>query len=607
MNQLKEPYPQRWNLKSDFPSLESAEYKSFVLQLEYAVQAWVESVKKIPVLTSENAETWAESVERLEEISKDFSHLSSYVHCLGSEDTQSEANKKAAYQIGVLGAEYSKAYTLMNLAIKNASTPDFEKFLLLPKANSIRSFFVRMKEESQYLMDGPREALAADLGVTGFEAWGRLYNQLTGSLKFSIRSKDGSEKTYSMADRRSLLSDSDPEIRRQAFVSSNKSLAEVQDTLAACLNGIAGTRLTLNKYGGVPHYLTSSLFQAKMDQSTVDVMLACVEKYRPLVHSYLIGKAKCLGREKLGYQDLGAPLPLQGSTRLSWEEATDLVLKAFERFYPALAQFSREMLSEGQVESEQRPGKRPGAYCTKSYRTRQSRVFMTFGGAFGDAKTLAHELGHAFHNLTMADMRPFACMSGMSLAETASTFAEAVVDQALIEDPSVNAELRAQILTEKMDNAVVFLLDIPMRYLFERKFYEERAKGEVPATRLCELMLETQKEVFGDSLAEGELDPYFWASKLHFYITGVSFYNFPYTVGHLLSQSLFIQAQKEGSSFLPQYEQFLRLTGTNSVESVVAKSLNADVTKPLFWNAVLGHLETDYREYLKVVPPLFAH
>ena len=201
--------------------------------------------------------------------------------------------------------------------------------------------------------------------------------------------------------------------------------------------------------------------------------------------------------------------------------------------------------------------------------SKESRIFMTFNESLGDMLTLAHESGHAYHGAMMRDVRPYARGYPMTLAETASTFGENVLMNGILDDPTVSDSDKARILDIEVGHGAVYLLDIPVRYEFEKSFYEERANGPLSVSRLKELMVQTQRRVLGDVLEPGGEDPYFWASKLHFYITGITFYNFPYTFGYLLSRGLYAMFKNEGDSFLPKYEEFLRRAGSDTAENVV--------------------------------------
>ncbi len=297
-------------------------------------------------------------------------------------------------------------------------------------------------------------------------------------------------------------------------------------------------------------------------------------------------------------------MPLAGAKRFDWQECIDLIRAAFGRSYPELKKFFDHALAKRWVESEVRPGKRPGAFCTGSPWIKQPRVYQTFLGSLGDIETLAHEIGHAFHSSLMKDLRLSAQFYPMTLAETASTFAEAILKEGMLSDPKLPLELKAEILNLEVSSGISFLLDIPVRFEFEKALYEERVKGEISVDRLKQLMVEKQRELFGPTLTKNWEDPYFWASKLHFYLTGISFYNFPYAFGYLLSRGLHAQFKKEGARFLPKYQEFLRLSGSYPAEEVARRTLGIDLTKPAFWRQAIRSLEEPLAQFRKLLPTL---
>jgi oligoendopeptidase F len=404
--------------------------------------------------------------------------------------------------------------------------------------------------------------------------------------------------------RLTLLQDPDPALRRATLLGTQRAWAGMADVVAACLNGIAGQRLTLYRRRGVPHFLDPALFDAAIGRRTLDTMLEVVKARQEVARRFLRRKAGLLGRERLGFQDLHAPLPVSSPRRVPFDEGRERVLAAFEAFDPELAEFARGAFHRRWIDWRPRPGKRPGGFCSSSSWIRESRVFITYDGADGDVSTLAHELGHAYHAWLVRDLRPWATRYPMTLAETASTFAEQLVIEAGLSGPDSGPEERAAILDGRMRDAATFLLDIPMRFDFEKAFYEERGRGELAPGRLCELTLQAQRQNFGDTIAEDELDPWFWASKLHFYITGLSFYNFPYTFGYLFSLGIFSHAKQEGHGFLPRYRELLRQTGSDTAERVARRALGIDLEQPEFWNASIDLLETELGRFEETVEAL---
>jgi len=266
--------------------------------------------------------------------------------------------------------------------------------------------------------------------------------------------------------------------------------------------------------------------------------------------------------------------------------------------------FTEQVIGKNWVDWEPRAGKRPGGFCTSSMLSKESRIFMTYNESLGDVLTLAHESGHAYHGAMMRDVRPYARGYPMTLAETASTFGENVLMNGILDDPAVSDSEKARILDIEVGHGAVYLLDIPVRYEFEKSFYEERAKGPLSVSRLKELMVRTQRNIIGDVLEPGGEDPYFWASKLHFYITGITFYNFPYTFGYLLSRGLYAMFKREGDSFLPKYEEFLRRAGSDTAENLVKQTVGRDIEKTEFWSEAIQSLEEPLSQLQALLPKL---
>lgn len=586
-----------WSLDSYFPAIDSEPYRAHRAKVEQGIADLAKDADAIGALTVESAPRWKAWLLRQEDLVRDYSHLASYIGCLNSADSNNEENRREQAALARVGAAYRKCAVPFQAALREADDAAFEALASDPELESARHFLERERHDAQWTMAPELELLAADLGVDGIGAWGRLYNAIAGKLTFRIVRPDGTEETVPMAQRAILLDSTDAEFRRHVFERSNEAWETVEDAVAACLNGIGGWRLTLNERRGVEHFLDVAAFQSSVRRETVETMWSAIAELRELPRRYLRHKARLLGKERLGFQDLAAPLPVADSRKYTWEEGTEILLGAFDASYPALAEFTREMIADRRIEAQRRAGKRPGAFCTSSYRTCESRVFMNYGGTANDLRTLAHELGHAWHNRVMADIRPFARMYPMTLAETASTFAEDILTRELLRRPGTDPEQRAQLLDALLLAQSMMMLNIHMRYTFEERFYTERAAGEVSVSRLKELMLEAQRACYGDVLAVGAEDPFFWASKLHFYIVGVTFYNFPYTFGYLLSQGLSALFAEGGAGFLPRYEAFLRLTGSASAEAAAAQGLDVNLAGTEFWSRSILHLQGELEEF----------
>ena len=412
---------------------------------------------------------------------------------------------------------------------------------------------------------------------------------------------DGHTETVPMARRRALMSDPDRRLREASFHDGQKPWLEHADTLAAALNGISGTRLKLYGRRGLKHFLDTPLFDGGMSRESLDAMLSAIHSNVELPRRAMRVAARLQGTKGLHFFDLEAPqVSAPDEKPLTWDEACSTVDRAFSAAYPALGEYFRFMLEKGWIEAQPRTGKRPGAFCTGSRLKREERVYMNWHGTVHDMVTLAHEVGHAWHSRVLRPARTYASSYPMTLAETASNFGEMILLGGLLSDPNLSPAMKSYLLDQEMLRAHAYLVNIPMRFEFEQRFYTERAEGEVSVTRLKELMSEAQRSLYGDTLMEDGTDPMFWASKMHFFITEVSFYNFPYVFGYLLSQALFARFKAEGAAFLPRYEAFLSATGSATCEEVAKQSLGEDLARPDFWETAIKAMEPTLLEYEKL-------
>ncbi len=595
-----------WDLTSFFPAFDSAETKVFLTKLDGDLGALLAATEALPVLSLETRDAWVRTTLRYEDTLARFGHAMSYVTCLASAAAEDERYALAEGELGLLRAKLEKVAGELRRALGGATTDEMAAFTADSRLLGATHFLAHLRVEAQKRMSAPLEALASDLGTDGIFGWGRLYDTVSAKLTFELERPDGTRETVPMAQRRSFMADPDRRVRAAAFQSGNRAWDAVSDVTAAALNRISGTRLSLYARRGVNHFLDVALHDAGISKKTLDAMMAAVEKGRPLARRGLLAKARAMNLPAIAWYDLEAPLPLPESERIPWDRGVSLVRKAFGAAYPGLLAFFDHTLEKRWIEAEARRGKRPGAYCTGSDVTNESRVYMTYQGSLGDVSTLAHEIGHAFHHHVLADTRVLARQYPMTLAETASTFAENVLSAGLLSDTGISNAARAQLLGEVAGDAAAFLLDVPTRFLFETRFYEERSQGEVPASRLSTLMTSAQREVFGEALAVGGEDPQFWASKLHFFIPDLSFYNFPYTFGFLLSRGLYARFREEGASFLPRYEAFLQSTGGALAHEVAKASIGEDLESEDFWSRAIGTLEAPIEELESILPKVLG-
>lgn len=597
-----------WDLTSYFPEFNGAAMRQFKAALQNDVDAVKQQAATLGVLSASTADAWQDVLIRVEDLTRRLSHLGSYIGCLTSSDARNEAYQQEEAALVRLRAEAGKLRVELLRAFKENDDQLFDAFIARPALDGAQHYLKRLREDARRSMSTEKEILTTELGVDGIQAWGRLYDTMSAKLEFDMVFPDGRRVRTPMAQRRSLMEHPDRRVRKAAFDGGNAAWQSMEDIASGALNAIAGTRLTLNRHRGVEHFLDIALFQASITRKTLDAMFEALFANLDIPRRILKLKAKAMGRETIAWYDLGAPLDLPNQERLSWDRARATVSESFGRAYASLGRFfTDQVIGKNWVDWEPRPGKRPGAYCTSSMLSKESRVFMTFNDSLGDMLTLAHESGHAFHGALMRELRPYARAYPMTLAETASTFGENVLMNGILDDPTVSDAQKAMILDIEAGHGAVYLLDIPVRYEFEKAFYEERKQGPLAVSRLKELMAQTQRKTLGDVLETGGEDPYFWASKLHFYITGITFYNFPYTFGYLLSRGLYAMFKQEGASFLPKYEEFLRLAGSDTAENVIKRTVGRDVEKTEFWREAIESLQEPTRRLEALLPRVIDH
>lgn len=572
-----------WDLSAYFTSFDDPTRVQFETELVSSLDAALASVKQLPPMGETSGAAWERWVLDFENIAARYSHFSSYVHALVSADGNSANYLDAEGRLSAMGAGFAKLEAQLNAALGPADEATFEGWVERP-ALAMAGYRLRQyRASAQRSMSTELEELAADLGTDGLEAWGRLYDGVMSNLTFRLQVNGEPPRELPFSARRSLMEGEDREVRRAAFDAGNTALEPWLPTLGRALNHIAGTRLTLNRHRKVEHVLDSSVFDAGITRAMLDAMMAAVERQIEIPRRVLRLKARLLELPEVAWYDLGSALPVAASPQVSWDDAVRRVSTAFHRQYPALGAFFDSAIRARWVDYAPRSGKRPGAFCTTSDLIGESRVFMTFGGTLADVSTLAHEMGHAYHGYTLRNMRALASNYPMTLAESASIFAELLLVNGLLAEDGLAPEQRVALLAALVNDAPVFLLDVHTRFKFERAFYEERTRGEVRVERLSELMAQTQREIFGDTLAEDGVDPYFWASKLHFFITGVSFYNYPYIFGYLLSRGIYARFAEEGSGFLRKYEEFLEKSGAEAPAKLARDVLGCELEEPEFW------------------------
>lgn len=552
------------------------------------------STMKIPSIV-EDANNVFEMIEKITDIGKNLREAGAVIGCFIAANTKDKKALLLQSEVSMIQARFSTIMLKVQQTVVKTEKDLWEELLKTEQLSQFSFVLNEWRENVQLKLSEEEESLITALSVDGYQGWGQLYDQLVGEIEIEM-TIDGETKKLSVGQTNNLSSHPDAEVRKEAFEKLEKAWSDKEDFFASTLNHLAGFRLAIYKKRGWDSVLMEPLMRNRMSQDTLDAMWGAISANKEPFVKYLNCKADMVGTERMNWYDLGAPVT-SSTTKMSYQEGADFILEHFGNFGSELESFSRNAFENDWIEAEDRPNKRPGGFCTGMPTSEQSRIFMTYSGSMSNVATLAHELGHAFHSYALRPVHFMNRQYAMGVAETASTFAEMIVADASVKSAQTEEEKLA-LLEDKIQRSVAFFMNIHARFLFETRFYEERKDGVVSASRLNELMEEAQKEAYGGAL--DTVHPHFWASKLHFYITGTPFYNFPYTFGYLFSLSIYAKALTEGEGFEEKYMALLRDTAVMSVEDLAMKHLGEDITKEEFWAKGVELCVSDVEEFLKI-------
>jgi pepF/M3 family oligoendopeptidase len=587
-----------WELDSLYPHPETDEFSAVLKAYRSDLETLAADSEQLPAVGATSADVWADFLDRWADLFARTEDLHAFIGCHAAADAENKLFQKLEGVLTALGPQREQVLTNLELALRDAAEQQLQELIdANERLQTLRFYLEDSARNAAFRLSKDQELLTAELAVDAIHAWGRLYDRVSGELRIEVMEK-GELVRKSVGQ---VHFDS-PErnVRQNNFYAADKAWRGIADTCADALNHISGFRLTRYRRLGVQDHLDLPLRFNRMRRETLETMWRTITERKEMLLQYFSAKARRLGLEKLCWYDLLAPVGMIGAGKeLPYDDACRLVIKTFSEFSDELGEFASRALNQRWIEVENRPGKRQGGFCTGFPTKKQSRIFMTYTNSPDSMSTLAHELGHAYHSYVLRDQPYFLREYPMNLAETASTFAEAVLGERRLADAASDGE-KISILDNMLGDAMAFLMNIHARFIFEHNFHVERADGELTADRFSELMLAAQKEAYLDGLDPDGWYPGFWISKLHFYISGWPFYNFPYTFGYLLSQGVYSLAADGGPDFPEQYRRLLIATGCMQTEEAVASTFGFDLTQPAFWNRGLDIVEGRVREFLRL-------
>ena len=566
---------ERWNLDPIYKGFDDPAYEK---DLNTAKELMTQYTAFMADLSAKDpAEALHKGIELEEKIGELSGKLGLYASLRQSTDTR---DPEAASQMGRLMALYS------SMAAPEAAFKDWSSKLpnlmeLVEADEFLRDYrflFSKIADSSKYLLPGMGEAIMARMRLSGGSAWSDLQGYLTSTVPVEYNGT-----TTNLSAIRNLAYDSDPAVRKAAYEAEIACYDRIKDSVAFALNSIKLETISDCQLRGYESPLARTLKRSDMKQETLDAMLGAMDEYLPKFWQYLKAKAKALGHENgLPWYDLFAPMG-NSAEKYSTQEARDLLVNLFSTFDAELADMVAKAFDEAWIDFYPADGKSGGAFCAGVECLNESRILTNYDGQFTDVVTLAHELGHAFHNQCIQSHRPMNKDYSMPVAETASTFNECVVMAAAIKAAKSDDE-RLALIESQLQDATQIICDIYSRFRFEAMVFANREEQFMNADALCGFMTEAQKQSYGDGLDHNCMHPYMWVCKGHYY--GPTFYNFPYAFGGLFARGLYAQYLTEGEAFVHKYKKLLYTTSIATVEDT-AKVADIDLTDKEFWRAAL--------------------
>ena len=573
-----------WALDPIYKGLEDPAYEADMQAVEKLIAEFAKEVKE--------AGAAEECTERLllleEELVLKISKLGLYLSLRQSVEAE---NGEVMAQDSRLMKMYSQLMPFTAAADKIfAKIEDIDGLAKTSEVVKEYTFLLKQaKEHAKYLLSDDVEEIISAMDMTGGSAWNQLQSFLTSTVKV-----DYEEKVVTLSEIRNMAYDADQAVRKAAYEAELACYEKIQDSIAFALNNIKNQVTFLCHKRGYESPLAMTLKQSRMTKETLDAMLEAIKEYLPTFRKYLHKKAEMLGHENgLPFYELFAPLG-KSDKKFSVEEARDYLVNCFKTFTQDMSDMMQEAFDNEWIDFFPRKGKRGGAFCAGVPGMKESRILTNYDGNFGAVSTLAHELGHAFHNRQTEDNRALNQDYSMPVAETASTFNETHLGHFAL--TTATPEEKLALLENDLMEKTQCIVDIYSRFLFESAVFEQSQSKFLMADDLKALMLDAQRQAYGEGLDENFLHPYMWACKGHYYSSGLSFYNFPYAFGNLFAVGLYNMFLEEGESFVPKYKAMLKATPTCTIEEA-GTMMGVDLTDKKFWESSLALIAKDIEAF----------
>ena len=584
-----------WSLKELYTSFNSEEFledMECLTEVIDEINKWTEIIVKDTDCAKVKLEGY---VERFSVLADLITKIGSFIELSISVNTKDDEALKYSDILEKKLTKIVEAETKLNKWISSIENIDevIKDSILLKDHEFILKEVV---EKSKYLLTDREEAIIANMQNTGSNAWGKLKDNLISTHKVEIN-EDGKIKEYPLTVVLNMAYDKDEKVRKRAYEAEIASYTKIEEGVAAALNGIKGEVLTICEFRGYKSPLEQTLINSRMDEESLNVMLEAMKESMPKFREYLKRKAEILGHKNgLPFYDMYAPI-VESDMEFDYEKGKKFVVDKFRIFSDNLANFAQKAMNNNWIDVMPKEGKVGGAFCAGIHYLGESRILLNYGNSFSDVVTMAHELGHGFHGECLKDESVLNTEYPMPIAETASTFCETIVKKAAIKEADKITALA--ILESEISDCNQVIVDIYSRFLFEKSLFEARKESALTVDQIKKLMLDAQREAYGDGLDPEYLHPYMWTWKPHYYYANSNFYNFPYAFGLLFAKGLYAEYLKKGSEFSSEYENLLSITGKHNIADIT-KEVGIDIHNKEFWKSSLRTIEEDIDKFMEL-------
>lgn len=523
------------------------------------------------------AAEFAEAYKSIEAIYDLQGRLGSFASLNFSTDTANTKFQAMMAKMQEVGSELSQKMVFFDLEWNQVDDDKAEAIMNDPLLEKYRYHMEADRRYKPYNLTEPEEQIVIEKSVTGSGAWTRFFTQLTSSFTFDWQGED-----VNMTFVLNKMRDADRDVREMAWRKLTDKLEEKKMELTFVFNTLALDKASSDRRRGYETWISSRNLSNKASDDVVDALVETVTSNYDLVARQYQLKRALLGYDELYDYDRYAPLNLKESEAFyTWDEAKDIVLKAFENFSPQMKDAAQKFFDNNWIHAPVTKNKRGGAFASPTVVSANPYVFVNFMGDARDVTTLAHELGHGIHMyLSGKESGLFALYTPLTTAEMASTFAEMLVFQDLMAAEE-DKEVQLSMLVEKIEDTFATVYrQISMNRFEDKMHTARREEGELTTERFNEMWLETQRDMFGDSVTMTDEYGYWWSYVPHFLHTPG--YVYAYSFGELLVLALYKLYQEEGDSFVPKYVELLAAGDSDYPDKLLAK-VGVDINDPGFW------------------------